>query len=174
MTERDADRRMLQNGAGNGNPDSDTVFKIKQYLRKEHRIPFSRILTECSIRFYRNGYNILGTLKPQQIVRIGGLVHTPDVAVIDGAGGLLFIIEQDGRIHESAALAVRDRRRNGHYAEAGIPYIVLKSSEIRSSGLSMAVRLDEELEKLGMGKPAGLHLPLFPGPARPYLTGGRR
>ena len=171
MTGRGAGRRRSRNVPGNGSPDSDMVFKIKQYLRKEHRIPFLLILTECSIRFYPDGYDILGTL---ELWQIRGLVHTPDITVIDGAGGLLFIIEQDGRIHESADLAARDKRRNGHYAKAGIPYIVLRSSEIRSSGLCMARRLDEELGKIGMKKPAGLHLRLLPGPVRPHRTGGRR
>ena len=167
-------RKRSRNGRGNGSPDSDILFKIKQYLRKEHKIPFSQILTECSIRFHASGYRILGTLKPWQIGRIRGLVHTPDVVVIDSAGNPLLIIEQDGRIHESADLAARDGLRNDHYAKAGIPYIVLKSSEIRSSQMCMAKSLDEDLERFGMRKPAGLHLPLFSGPTRPNRTGGLR
>ena len=151
-------RKRSRNEFGDGDPDSDIVFKIKKYLRKEHKIPFSQILTECSILFRAGGYELLGTLKPWQIGRIRGLVHTPDVAVTDGAGNLLLVIEQDGRIHESADVEVRDRLRNGHYAKAGIPYIVLKSSEIRSSRMCMAKSLDEDLERLGMRKPAGLHL----------------
>ena len=165
-------RKRSRNEFGDGNPDSDIVFKIKKYLRKEHKVPFSQILTECSIRFHASGYKVLGTLKPWPIGRIRGLVHTPDVVIIGGAGNLLLIIEQDGRIHESADLAARDRLRNDHYAKAGIPYIVLKSSEIRSSRMCMAKSLDEELERLGMRKPAGLHLPPSPGPTRPNRTGG--
>ena len=151
-------RKRSRNEFGDGNPDSDILFKIKKYLRKEHKIPFSQILTECGILFHAGGYELLGTLKPWQIGRIRGLVHTPDVAVTDGAGSLLLVIEQDGRIHESADVEARDRLRNGHYAKAGIPCIALKSSEIRSSRTSMAETLDEGLEKLGMRKPAGLHL----------------
>ena len=151
-------RKRSRNEFGDGNSDSDILFKIKKYLRKEHKIPFSQILTECGILFYAGGYELLGTLKPWQIGRIRGLVHTPDVAVTDGAGSLLLVIEQDGRIHESADVEARDRLRNGHYAKAGIPYIALKSSEIRSSRTSMAETLDEGLEKLGMRKPAELHL----------------
>ena len=62
--------------------------------------------------------------------------------------------------------------RNGHYAKAGIPCIVLKSSEIRSSRTCMAETLDRELERLGMRKPAGLHLPFSADQARPKRTGG--
>ena len=156
-------RKGSRNEFGGGNPDSDMVFKIKQYLRKEHKIPFPQILNECSILFHVNRYKLLGTLKPWQIGRIRGLVHTPDVAVTDSARSLLFVIEQDGRIHESADVEARDRLRNGHYAKAGIPCIVLRSSEIRSSQTCMAETLDEGLEKLGMRKPAGLHL--LPTPA---------
>ena len=163
------DRKRSRNGRGKESPDSDMVFKIKQYLRKEHKIPFPQILTKCSIRFHANGYKLLGTLKPW---RIKGLVHTPDVAVTDGAGNLRFVIEQDGRIHESADVEARDRVRNGHYAKAGIPCIVLKSSEIRSSRTCMAETLDRELERLGMRKPAGLHLPFSADQARPKRTGG--
>ena len=151
-------RKRSRNEFNDGGPDSDIVFKIKKYLRKEHKIPFYQILTECSILFHAGGYKLLGTLKPWQIGRIRGLVHTPDVVVTDGAGNLLLIIEQDGRIHESADLAVRDKLRNGHYAKAGIPYIALKSSKVRSSRMCMAQSLDEGLERLGMRKPAGLHI----------------
>ncbi len=152
--------------------DSDMVFKIKQYLRKEHKIPFSQILIECSMLFHANGHKLLGTLKPRRIGRIRGLVHTPDVAVTDCAGSLLFVIEQDGRIHESADVAARDKLRNGHYAKAGIPCIVLKSSEIRSSRKCMAEILDNGLERLGMRKPAGLHLSFSTAQSRPKRTGG--
>lgn len=145
----------LQSRPDKGSPDSNIVFKIKQYLRKEHKIPFIRILTECSIRFYTSGYDILGTLKPWQIERTKGLVHTPDIAVTDGTGNILLIVEQDGKIHESADIAARDRNRNYHYAKADIPHIILRSCEIRSSGLCMAKCLDGELEKIGMEKPAG-------------------
>ena len=106
--------------------------------------------------FHARGYKLLGTLGPGQIGRIRGLIHTPDLAVTDGAGGLLFVVEQDGRMHVSTDLVTGDRLRNGHYAKAGIPCIVLNSSEIRSSQMCMAKSLDWKLERLGMRKPAGL------------------
>ena len=170
-TRRGIGRKGTRNKFGDG-ADSDTVFKIKQYLRKEHRIPFNQILTECSMLLHANGHKLLGTLKPRRIGRIRGLVHTPDVAVTDCAGGLLFVIEQDGRIHESAGVAARDRLRNGHYAKAGIPCIVLKSSEMRSSRKCMAETLDDGLERLGMRKPAGLHLSFSTARSRSERTGG--
>ena len=172
MTRKNAPRWRPRNESASSNPDSDVIFKIKKYLRKEHKISFSQILTECGIRFRSGRYELLGTLRPWQIGRIRGLVHTPDVAVTDGAGSLLFVIEQDGRIHESADIEARDRVRNGHYAKAGIPCIVLKSSEIRSSRKCMAETLDDGLERLGMRKPAGLHLPSSTAQARPKRTGG--
>ena len=165
-------RKRSRSEFGNGSHDSDIVFKIKKYLRKEHEIPFYQILTECSIRFHAGRYELLGTLKLWQIGRIKGLVHTPDVAVTDGVRNLLFVIEQDGRIHESTDVAARDMLRNGHYAKAGIQCIVLKSSEIRSSKTCIAETLDRELERLGMRKPAGLHLPSSTAQARPNRTGG--
>ena len=164
--------RKFRNGLGDERRDSDIIFKIKKYLRKEHKIRFSRILIECRVLFRAGGYRLLGTRKTGQTGWIKGLVHTPDLAVTDGAGGLLFVVEQDGRIHESADLATRDRLRNGHYAKAGIPCVVLKSSEIRSSRTCMAERLDRELERLGMRKPAGLHIPPLPARARSNRTGG--
>ena len=163
--------RKSQNRLDDGRHDSDIIFKIKQYLRKEHKIRASQILIECRILFRAGGYKLLGT-RTRQIGWIKGLVHTPDLAVTDGAGGLLFVVEQDGRIHESADLAARDRLRNGHYAKAGIPYIVLKSSEIRSSRTCMAESLDRDLEGLGMRKPAGLHIQPPLARARPNRTGG--
>ena len=70
-------RKGSRNEFGDANPDSDMVFKIKQYLRKEHKIPFPQILTECSILFHANVYKLLGTLKPWQIGGSGGLSTPP-------------------------------------------------------------------------------------------------
>ncbi len=164
--------KKFRNGLGGERLDSDIVFKIKKYLRKEHKIRASQILIECRVLFRAGGYKLLGTHKIGQTEWIKGLVHTPDLAVTDGAGGLLFVVEQDGMIHESAALAIRNRLRNGHYAKAGIPCVVLKSSEIRSSRTCMAERLDRELERLGMRKPAGLHIQSILARARSNRTGG--
>ena len=150
--------RKSRSRLGDERRDSDIIFKIKKYLRKEHKIRASLILIECCILFHARGYKLLRTQEPGQIGRIRGLIHTPDLAVTDGAGGLLFVVEQDGRIHESTDLVTRDRLRNDHYAKAGIPCIVLNSSEIRSSRMCMAESLDRNLEKLGMRKPAGLHV----------------
>ena len=119
-------------GMPNRNPDSGIVFKIKQYLRKEHRIPFAQIKTECTVRFTRSGCELLGTLNFEEISRIRGLVHTPDIVATGKDGKPLFIIEQDGRIHEFERLVKKDKMRNRHYAKAGIPYAVLSTQEIRS------------------------------------------
>ena len=164
--------RKSQNRLGYERHDSDIIFKIKKYLRKEHKIRASQILIECRILFRARGYKLLGPWKTGQTRWIKGLVHTLDLAVTDGAKGLLFIVEQDGRIHESAALTTRDRLRNDHYANAGIPCIVLKSSNIRSSQTCMAESLDRELERLGMRKPAGLHIQPTLIRTQSNLTGG--
>lgn len=160
------------NGLGNKRRDSDIIFKIKKYLRKEHKIRASQILTECCILFHAKGYKLLGALDLNQIGQIRGLVHTPDITVTDGAGCILFVVEQDGKIHESMDLAARDRLRNGHYAKAGIPYVVLSSSEIRSSRTCMAESLDRKMEGLGMRKPAGLHVQPLLARTQQRLTGG--
>ena len=141
-----------------GHVDSDIIFNIKKHLRKVHMIPFSQILIERRILFHAGGYKLLEPRKPRQPGRIKGLVHTPDLVVTDGLESILFVVEQDGKIHDSPVFAAKDGQRNQHYSEAGIPYVILKTSKIRSRRMSIAEFLDRELERrLGMRKPAGLH-----------------
>ena len=143
--------------------DSEILFKIKQYLRKEHHIPFDQIKTEVTIRITRECCEMLGKLDSEEISQIRGLIHTPDVIVTDKDGKPLFIVEQDGRIHESEEQMKKDAARNRHYARAGIPCIVLNTKEIRSAGVTLGAYLDRELEKMEMAKPVGLNPPFSPG-----------
>ena len=86
--------------------------------------------------------------------------------VLDEEGGIWFVIEQDGRIHESEKAAKRDEARNRHYAAAGIPCIVLSTKAIRSEGVSAAEYLDREMAKiLGGAEPTGT-------PPAPVRDGG--
>lgn len=126
-----------------GRPDSDIIFKIKQHLRKVHRIPADRIKTEHAIRLYRNGGVVLGPANRRNIHQ--GMVRTPDIVVVDREGRIWFVIEQDGRIHDSKKHAEKDEARNRHYANAGIPCIVLSTSAIRSEGMTAAQYLDREM-----------------------------
>ena len=142
--------------------DSDILFKIKQYLRKEHQIPFEQIKIEFAVRITRGNCELLGQLDREEISHIQGLIHTPDVIVTDKGDKPLFIIEQDGRIHESEEQMKKDAARGKHYAYASIPCIVLSTKEIRSTGMIPAAYLDREMERIGMTKPAGLNLPFFP------------
>ena len=153
-------RGRFRDAPGSGRPDSGIVFKIKQYLRKEWQIPSGQINIEHAVRITRGGCEMLGPLSREGISQAGGLIHTPDIIVTDNDGHPQLIIEQDGRIHESEKQMKKDRARNGHYAHAGIPYIVLNTKEIRSARVIPAKYLDRKMEKTGMRKPPGLN-PLF-------------
>ena len=90
----------------------------------------------------------------RKIIRIRG-VRTPDIVVVDEEGKVWFVIEQDGRIHDSKKVAGKDEERNRHYADAGIPCIVLNTRDIRSEGVSPAEYLDQKMaEILGATEPA--------------------
>ena len=136
-----AAERAAQRG---GRPDSDIIFKIKQHLRKVHRIPADRIKTEHAVRLYKNGGVVLGPANH----RNRGMVRTPDIVVLDGEDKVWFVIEQDGRIHDSKKHAEKDEARNRHYANAGIPCIVLSTSAIRSEGMTAARYLDREMARV--------------------------
>lgn len=140
-------------------PDSDIIFKIKQHLRKAHGIRAGRIKTEHAIGIPRGGQAVLlGPAKRRKAKLSWGAVRTPDIVVVDGDGGIWFVIEQDGRIHESGKVAKKDEARNRHYAAACIPCIVLRTEAIRSEGVTAAEYLDREMESLlaapGRGDPA--------------------
>ena len=60
----------------------------------------------------------------------------------------VLIIEQDGKSHDSEKLAQKDKNRNKHYGTAGIPFIIMKTSVIKSLGVTPAKYLDGEIERL--------------------------
>lgn len=153
MTGKAPRRRMQVQNKSNDKPDSDIIFKIKQYLRKEYLIDFARIKTDCIIKFTGHGYKLLESAGRMARWRHGCLIHTPDIAIIDEHGVLVAVIEQDGRIHDTKKHAKRDEARNRHYINAGIPLIVLNSSIIRTEGTSLGAYLDRELHRIGIVKP---------------------
>ena len=128
--------------------DSDIIFKIKQRLRKAHRIPAGRIKTEYAIGISKDGNVVLGPSRRRKSTLVWGAVRTPDIVVVDGDGKVWFVIEQDGRIHESGKVAERDEKRNRHYAAAGIPCIVMSTKAIRTEGITAAEYLDREMRRV--------------------------
>lgn len=153
MTGKTPSRRIQAQNKSNDKPDSDIIFKIKQYLRKEYLIDFARIKTDCIIKFTSQRYKLLKSAGRMAHRRPSGLIHTPDIAIIDEHGRLVAVIEQDGRIHDTKKHAKRDEARNLHYINAGIPLIVLNSSIIRTEGTSLGAYLDMELRRIGILKP---------------------
>lgn len=153
MTGKTPGRRMRAQNRSSGEPDSDIIFKIKQYLRKEYQVDFARIKTNCTIRFTGRGYKLLEPAGRMVRRRLGGLIHTPDIAITDEDGGLVAVIEQDGRIHDTKKHAKKDETRNRHYRNAGIPLIVLNSGVIRAEATSMGSYMDREMSRIGIVKP---------------------
>ena len=146
-------RRTQARKRSNGKPDSDIVFKIKQYLRKEYQVDFARIKTDCIIKFTDQGYKLLESAGRMAHRRLGGLIHTPDIAITNEHGGLVAVIEQDGRIHDTKKRAEKDEARNRHYINADIPLIVPNSSVIRAEETSLGAYLDREMYRIGIVKP---------------------
>ena len=145
-------RRTRQQALHDGRPDSDVLFKIKKYLRKEYHIPFDRIKIEHAIQITRGHCVMLGRLTREKISQTKGLVRTPDITVTDGNGKPWFIIEQDGRIHESERQVKKDKTRNRHYGYAGIPCIVLNTKKIRAERKKPYIYLDEMMRRIGITK----------------------
>lgn len=142
--------------------DSDILFNIAKHLRRRYGIPQGRIKIEHTIRITGGSAEVLGPMTPEGISYIRGLVHTPDIMVVDGEGKPALIIEQDGRIHDTEEGAERDRRRNSHYEHAGIPFISMKTSAIRSLEVTPAEYLEGEMARLGWQTDTEQH------PARPH------
>lgn len=136
--------------------DSEIIFKIGQHLRRAHKIPADRIKTEHAVRIYKDGYVVLKPNRRGRAPRSKGLVHAPDIIVLDDDDRIRFVIEQDGRIHESNRVAKKDVERNRHYAAAGIPCIVLSTRAIRSEGVPAAEYLDREMGRVLVGAGPGI------------------
>ena len=153
-------RRGFQDALGSVRPDSGAVLKIGQHLGQEGQTPSGQINIEHAAKIARGGCEMLESLGCEGISQTGGLIHAPGIIVTDKNGQPQFISEQDGMIHESEGHMKRDRARNGHYVQAGIPRIVLNTKEIRYARMIHAKYMDRETRKAGVTKPAGLN-PLF-------------
>ena len=132
--------------------DSDVLFNIKKYLRKEHHIPFERIKIGYTVRISHGRCVLLGRLTYEKISRVKGLLHTPDIIITDADGRPYIVIEQDGRIHDTTLQLQKDLARNRHYRYAGILYIVLNTKKIRSEKKIPGVYLDDALRDIGLTK----------------------
>lgn len=151
MTGRRAARRPRKpsrNAPASGNPDANVLFAIKKFLAKTYRIQFQRILIEHAIRITSKGCVMLGRLSYHDIAFVRGIVRTPDITVVDGEGSPVLVIEQDGRVHDSAEMAKKDAARNACYVWAGIPCIVLNTQKIRSTNMTTAEYLTGEMAKI--------------------------
>ena len=148
--------------------DSDVIFKIKQHLRKVHGIPAGQIKTEYAIGISKGGNTVLGPAKRRKSTLAWGAVRTPDIVVVDGDGKIWFVIEQDGRIHESGKVAKRDETRNRHYATAGIPCVIMSTRAIRTEGITAAEYLDLEMGRVLGTVPdgQGRHTRSLPGASK--------
>ena len=145
-------RRTRQQALHGDKPDSDVLFKIKKYLRKEYHIPFDRIKIEHAIQITHGHCVMLRRLTRDKIAQNKGPVRTPDIIVTDGNGKPWFIIEQDGRIHDSGVQIKKDKTRSRHYSYAGIPCIILNTKKIRSEKKKPCTYLDEMMHGIGITK----------------------
>lgn len=126
-------------------PDSDMLFTIKKHLNKKHHIRNGCIQIEPTIKIKGHSCIVLGRMSRQQLAFIRGLVHTPDIVVVNESSMPTLIIEYDGISHNSPERIKKDESRNEHYKKAGIPYIVLNSREIRSLNLTPLEYLDTKM-----------------------------
>lgn len=141
-------RTAPDNPSDNGHPDSDILFNIAEHLKRRFKISRGRIKIDHAIMITGKRVKVLGQLTLEEISLVRGIVRTPDVMVVDVENEPELIVEQDGRIHESEELAEKDRKRNSHYERAGIPFIIMKSSVIKSKNVTPAEYLNSELERL--------------------------
>ncbi len=141
-------RTASDNQPDNGHPDSAILFNIAEHLKRRFKIPRGRVKIDHTILITGKHAKVLGQLTPEEISLYRGIVHTPDVMVINAENEPELIVEQDGRSHESEERAEKDRRRNSHYERAGIPFIIMKSSVIKSKNVTPAEYLNSELERL--------------------------
>ena len=142
-------RTASDNLPDNGHPDSDILFNIAEHLKRRFKIPRGRVKIDHAIQITGRHAKVLGQLTLEEISYVRGIVHTPDVMVVDAENKPELIVEQDGRSHETEERAEKDRRRNSHYERAGIPFIIIKSSVIKSKNVTLAEYLNGELDRLG-------------------------
>ena len=59
------------------------------------------------------------------------------------------IIEIDGKIHNSEDVIIRDKKRNKHYEEQKIPFIIINTPLLKKKKKNIFEYIDEEMEKAG-------------------------
>ena len=133
--------------------DHGSLFEIKKYLTKKYRIKSGRILLDYVIKF--EGWNpiLVGRRNLSQIRKMtrNHLVHTPDITIVDENKKIQLVIELDGLSHNSEDKISKDEKRNEHYENADIPYIVINTANLRKEETAWYECLDEEMHKLGYG-----------------------
>ena len=135
--------------------DSDNIFTIVKYLRKYYGIRMNQIRQECTVEFAHRGRKIHGEhmdFIDISVLSKTRLIHTPDIVMTGQDGEPELIIELDGYIHESRDVAARDRKRNRHYTDSGIPFIVISTARLRRSRKNTFAYLDEEMERAGWSR----------------------
>lgn len=135
-----------------GNLDSNILFQIAKHLKKKYHMPWNQIKIENAIKFTDNYYEIVGKKEYIEISNIAKsfLVHTPDIIITDKHEVPKLIIEQDGKKHDDEKNMMKDRRRNKHYAKAGIPLIIINFKKLRKIKKTYQTYLDEEIEKMNI------------------------
>ena len=148
-------RRARDASADKRYSDSNGIFAIVKHLRKYYGIRMGQIRQECTVEFAYRGRKIHG--EHMDLIDISALsktrlIHTPDIVVTDQDGEPELIIELDGNIHESRNVIARDSRRNRHYTDSGVPFIVINTARLRHSRKNTFAYLDEEMERAGWSR----------------------
>ena len=134
------------------NLDSDVIFSIRQYLVKNYPIRAKQIKIEYIIEFVNKKTKLLEPVSELEKSHLAKKhpIRTPDIIVVynNDANKIWFIIEQDGKIHESKKIIKKDKMRNMQYKKANIPLIVLNTKELKSEKKAWYAKLDEEMERI--------------------------
>ena len=116
----------------NGMPDGQPNYEIARYVRKILRLRRSNVTVECKILIQGTYHKVLGRAKNAS--HTTGC-QTADVAVTIRQKVLL-AINHDGKFHNKRNSQEQDRERDRIYHEAGIPYIVMKTSWLKKEKIS--------------------------------------
>lgn len=129
--------------------DEGVLTAIKSYLVGRHKIipaavhidGFLSIPVERPLMWRWHGAYV-----HEDDLRSKAWVHRPDIAIIGGADPGLRIIEHDGSAHDTLPGRRKTERRDAHYKEAGIPFLVLNAADLAQLGEDWRPEVDRFME----------------------------
>ena len=124
----------------------DKLYVIKHI--REHYSRYKRIEHDWFVLIDRENYTVRYDKAVYQDDSRRYIIHHPDIILFDDENDVAVIIEIDRKDHHTRSGRKKTDLRNQHYAEAGIPNIVIDDEDLKVLQVGWLVFLDSILQQI--------------------------